>query len=641
MKTHRWIVFFLVFLLIAAGIQTEIFAAPEIGDTAPQFELSDLHGKSLQLTNIKAPLVAVSFFAPFSKASEESLMTLQDLVVKYGDKQLVALAITKAPESKVKDFVAKKGITLRVFVDKGEVSHAYGAEYILPTTYVLGPQVKILDKVQGGGASGNNLLVVLAERELERKNIKIAQALAEKAIEKSKNDPRPRAILGYAKLKEGRIDEAERDFHEMVRSKGEAAILGKEGLAHVYWKSGNEEKAWQLANDVKERGSVHTIKGDILYAQGKTDDAVNEYKLATGKDAFGFHKASSLNKLGRIYAKNEKYNDAQKLYDRALKVDPYAIEVLSNKGVLFGKQGKWDRARRAYKKALTLDPKDEISLSLLKKAEEMLKLARESKRADRIDRLVKDLVKRYKEQKGKAASSDQWTSRPMILAFLNVDEKGLLTERAGIPEILVDSLGAEITKSGRVKVVERALLDKLLGELNLGSSELADPNTALRLGKVLAAKLLATGTVINQSRNDFFTLRMIDSETSAIPIVYSTPINTSGLGRRIHKISSELLKRIVEKYPLKGYVIRKEGDQVLVNLGTEQGVRKGMRFALLGRAREIVFKGKKLKRKSQKVGEIEISEVEPEVSYGRLIEVKGGIKEEMKIKEIPSLGSRI
>jgi len=186
-----------------------------------------------------------------------------------------------------------------------------------------------------------------------------------------------------------------------------------------------------------------------------------------------------------------------------------------------------------------------------------------------------------------------------------------------------------------VQVVERALLDKLLAELNLGSSELADPNTSLRLGRVLAAKLLASGMLIYQPRNAFLTLRLIDSETSAIPIVYSKPVNTNNIDRVIKKVSSDILEKIREKYPLQGFVIQKEGDQVLINLGETQGVKPGMHFALLEGGGTIEFKGKKLRRKLVKVGEIEVSSVEPDVSYAKILSVQGQIKSEMKIREIP------
>ena len=640
MKVSRiWIYVLLIFTSIVLGNSVSV-AVPKVGEKAPNFELKDLGGKVFRLKDVDQPFIAICFFAPFSKASEISLSTLQDLKTKYGDDQLLVVGITKSPKSRVTEFAQKKNLKISVLVDNAGVSRLYGAEFVLPTTYILGPDQEVLDVIQGGGESGVKLLVTLAEREMERKRVNIAKKLAEKAASAAKNDPKPKAILAYAKLKEGKIDEAENDFRMLAKLPGEGEVLGKEGLAHVYWVKGDKEKAWELANDVTGRSSVHVIKGDILYSEGKRNEAVSEYSSATKKKGFAFQVATPFNKLGRVYAKNENFRKADKLFAKALEVDPYSIEALSNKGVILEKQGKWEKAHKVYKKAYKLNPRDEISLRLLKRAEEMLELAKDAKRAERIDRLVKELVKRYRENKASGKPVDEWTSRPMVLAFLNVDEKGILTERAGVPEIMVNDLSAKLASTGRVKVVERALLDKLLAELNLGSSELADPNTSLRLGRVLAAKLLASGMLIYQPRNAFLTLRLIDSETSAIPIVYSKPVNPNNINRVIKKVSSDILEKIREKYPLQGFVIQKEGNQVLINLGETQGIKPGMRFALLEGGGTIEFKGKKLRRKLVKVGEIEVSSVEPDVSYAKILSVQGQIKSEMKIREIPKAGGK-
>jgi hypothetical protein len=50
---------------------------------------------------------------------------------------------------------------------------------------------------------------------------------------------------------------------------------------------------------------------------------------------------------------------------------------------------------------------------------------------------------------------------------------------------------------GRVAVVERDVLHKVLAELKLSASDVVDAQTGLGQGKILAARLLATGTFTN------------------------------------------------------------------------------------------------------------------------------------------------
>jgi len=59
-------------------------------------------------------------------------------------------------------------------------------------------------------------------------------------------------------------------------------------------------------------------------------------------------------------------------------------------------------------------------------------------------------------------------------------------------------------------------MDKLLEELKLGSSALADPNAALKLGRILAARLLLSGQILSFRNQSIANVRLVDVETSAI-----------------------------------------------------------------------------------------------------------------------------
>ena len=57
------------------------------------------------------------------------------------------------------------------------------------------------------------------------------------------------------------------------------------------------------------------------------------------------------------------------------------------------------------------------------------------------------------------------------------------------------SLTQALRASGRVTVVEREVLDKVLAELKLSATDIVNAPQALRRGKILAARLLATGSL--------------------------------------------------------------------------------------------------------------------------------------------------
>jgi hypothetical protein len=178
------------------------------------------------------------------------------------------------------------------------------------------------------------------------------------------------------------------------------------------------------------------------------------------------------------------------------------------------------------------------------------------------------------------------------------------------------------------------LLERLLEELNLGSSDLADPETALKLGKVLAAKILGTGTLYFLPNGTLINMKLIDTETSAIPktITRQLAIQTS-LEKEINILNREIIKTIIQKYPLQGYIVQAEDDQVMINLGSMQGVVMGTKFEVIEEKEPVKYKGKLLRGRPKTVAEIEVTEVEPDLCFARILKQDSPLKKDQKVKE--------
>jgi len=67
-----------------------------------------------------------------------------------------------------------------------------------------------------------------------------------------------------------------------------------------------------------------------------------------------------------------------------------------------------------------------------------------------------------------------------------------------------------------IVVSERVLFDKILGELNLGSSELADPNMSNKLGRIVLAGFYIITKYTSNKENATINLRVIYTETGEI-----------------------------------------------------------------------------------------------------------------------------
>jgi len=626
----------LLLTTIAASSQGNVIQ----GERAPAFSLKDIKGKTYDLSMLnKQPMSILYFFDTESSSSQEGLLNLDQLFKDFKNVDLKVWGITTSSSENVLKFVSKAKPGFPILLDIGEVSQLYNARFILPAVSILGPELEVLDIFQGGGKTTEVMMVRLAERNMQRKSIQVARAISKQVKKKNPENFRAKAVIGYAALNEGNLNEAEDVFHHMVSEKGEAGIIGKEGLAEVYYKKGQDKKAMAMVSEVEskapDRSYVHVIKGNLLYRQNKELAASEEYQKATEKKITEpYHKAVGYNQLGRYYASKGDFQQSRKLYDTAIAMDPYYIEATSNKGMTYEKEGNWGKALETYNHALTINKSDTFAAVLAEKAEEMVSLKTNVEKKKRIDKLVKDLAARYHEQKSLIKSEDSWTSRPMIMTFVDFQEKGGLAERDGISSVLATQLCNTLNKSGRVQVVERVVMERLLEELNLGSSELADPETALKLGRVLAAKLIGTGSLFYMPNGMLLNLRLVDTETSAVPQVLTHQIaSLAYLTKEIKLLNREILKTVIEKYPLKGYLIQEENGRVMINLGARHGVMLGTNFEVIEEKKPIKYKGKLLNSRPKVVALLKVTQVEPDLSFAKIVSKKRQLKKDDKVME--------
>jgi curli biogenesis system outer membrane secretion channel CsgG len=68
----------------------------------------------------------------------------------------------------------------------------------------------------------------------------------------------------------------------------------------------------------------------------------------------------------------------------------------------------------------------------------------------------------------------------------------------GISDLLV----MKLVNDGKYSVIERAALDKILGEQNFSNSDRADSSTAAKIGKVLGVDVMIIGSITQFGRDD-------------------------------------------------------------------------------------------------------------------------------------------
>ena len=87
---------------------------------------------------------------------------------------------------------------------------------------------------------------------------------------------------------------------------------------------------------------------------------------------------------------------------------------------------------------------------------------------------------------------------------------------AGIGELLAAEVIQTLNRSDRFTVVERQRLLLALEELNLGSSDLADADTRLRIGRIVGARQMIFGTYLEFDETLQLDIRRVEVETGRI-----------------------------------------------------------------------------------------------------------------------------
>jgi tetratricopeptide (TPR) repeat protein len=633
-------------LVFLAGITPCHALTP--GTQASLFSLQDLNGKKYDLSSMKNnPMMVIYFFDAKSRPSLEGLQTLDQLVKNQKGSALNVWAVTRSPRAEVAGVLAKSAPSFPILLDTANVSEFYDAKSILPVSCITGPNLKVIDYFQGGGKTMNTMLVRLAERKLQQRDTGLARSISEQVTARSPGNETAAAVKGYALLREGKTREAEAVFSALARGKGTAEITGKEGLAVVYSQKKQYDKAMTLARELQKkapsRAYPYVIEGDILSGQNKRQEAKTKYETALKKSvASPTQKAVAYNKLGRLKASVRDYEGSRALYDKAIEFDPYYVEAMANKGVSYEKEGKWDQALAAYEQGKAMGPDDSFTNMLVTRAVERIEYLKDPALREQVDSRVKDLAASYRAPGGekKKKRPEPWTSTPLVICLGDFTETGSCTDRDGASAVLAMQLADGLKSSGRVKLVDRMIFDRLLDELNMDSSALADSQTSLKLGRVFSARVMGVAAVYTLPEGSQLRLKLFDTGTASVIRIITAPLPSGTLrSEDVLQVDRQVLEALVKEYPLRAFVVDVENGQAIINLGASQGVVVGTAFNTLGEQEEegVEYEGKTLKAASTAVnGRIEVVKTEDELSYCRIVSQKKWIDKDDKVIEITS-----
>jgi len=119
-------------------------------DPAPSFEMKDLEGKPISLEAAKGKIVVLNFWATWCGPCRAEVPDLIELQEKYKDNlEIIALATEEDDASEVQQFVKQSGINYRVGMATDAIAAKFGGIPALPTSFVIDPQGRVVQKHVG------------------------------------------------------------------------------------------------------------------------------------------------------------------------------------------------------------------------------------------------------------------------------------------------------------------------------------------------------------------------------------------------------------------------------------------------------------------------------------------------------------
>jgi len=131
-----------------------------------------------------------------------------------------------------------------------------------------------------------------------------------------------------------------------------------------------------------------------------------------------------------------------------------------------------------------------------------------------------------------------------VVAVLYFENNSIGKDRAdfdGIGKGIAEILITDMAGNANLRVVERDRVQALLTEQNLTKEKVIDPQTAIRLGKIIGAQYLITGGFMSDGRGGYtLTSRVINVETSAI----TNPIRLPSKGDDVIGLIGQLSNKL-------------------------------------------------------------------------------------------------
>ncbi len=292
--------------------------------------------------------------------------------------------------------------------------------------------------------------------------------------------------------------------------------------------------------------------------------------------------AMSNYRRGVNHLKKDEFNEAVTLLEEAENESPENYRVKRDLGVALFKVKRFDVSINKLKEAKELNSKDSKTifyLGLSYEGKNMLSeaiseyknynsLSRSGGFRGKISKRIKQLTnEQVSTEIARAISQEQTLDVGAIpentVAVLYFENLSASSDYDPLQKGLAQMLITDLAKAKKLKVVERLKLQKLLEELQFGTTGLVDQATAPRVGKLLGARKLIKGGFTDLS-DDNFRIDASLAETATTEVLQLEQI--TGQLNALFRLEKQLAFKIIDEL---GVVLTKEEREAIQKIPTE------------------------------------------------------------------------
>jgi tetratricopeptide (TPR) repeat protein len=245
--------------------------------------------------------------------------------------------------------------------------------------------------------------------------------------------------------------------------------------------------------------------------------------------------------------------EAQKELEQARTVFPENYAVPYYLGLLYLQQGRRSEAIAQWQQYVAMDPKSENALKIRK---DLTLLLRQE---------AKEFAKQAVAQQATLIRGRADDKTVAVTSFSNLGSQDLGPLGKGMAAMLI----SDLSKVPDLKVVDRIRLQALLEEMKLGSSGLVDAKTAPRVGKLLKARHVTSGSLADLDKESLVIASVVVDSHRKAGLISSQ--DAQGVLKEFYDLEKKIACQIIqalgkncEKVPGGFYIIHTKSLPALV-----------------------------------------------------------------------------